>query len=152
MKKRPDLYEPYLIELLNLFCERGVALQQNSGPAQLSVLANLIDRLSAQLLPIDALLSHKDFRPHEAASADLVAQFRNTWFLCVLFQLTALDQPLDTLTEWRAAVLRRIATKTPPLVLEETQDFASSAIEFNSVIRHDYATGVRIFAIPMSQI
>lgn len=106
----------------------------------------MIEHLSALLLPIDALLSHGDFNPHANPSTDLVALFRNTWFLCVLFRFTSLDTPRDALTDWRRSALSRIATKTPPIVLEEAQDYASSALDFNSVIRHDYAVGVRLFS------
>lgn len=139
LKRRPDLYDGYLTELLGLFAEKGVAVQTMATSEKHSLVPDMIEHLSALLLPIDALLSHIDFNPHFAASADLVALFRNMWFLCVLFRFTSLDAPRDAVTDWRRSALSRIATKTPPIVLEDVQDYASSVLEFNSVIRHDYA-------------
>lgn len=141
LKRRPDLYDGYLTELLSLFAEKGIAVQTLATSEKRALVPDLLEHLSALLLPIDALLSHDDFQPHVGASADLVALFRNMWFLCVLFHFTALSAPGEALTNWRRAALSRIATKTPPIVLEDVQDYASSALDFNSVIRHDYALG-----------
>lgn len=103
---------------------------------------DMIEQLSALLLPIDALLAHSDFELHKSASPELVALFRNMWFLCVLFHFTSSDLRHESLTDWQRAALSRIAIKTPPLVIEDMSDYASSALEYNSVIRHEYAIGV----------
>jgi phosphatidylinositol 4-kinase A len=42
------------------------------------------------------------------------------------------------INEWQHAALTRIAAKTPPFVLEEVQDYLTSAIDYNPVFRNDY--------------
>lgn len=110
----------------------------------------MIEQLASLLLPIDALLSHEDFTPHINESPTLVALFRNMWFLCVLFHFT-IDDKEATAMEWQRPALARIATKTPAMVLEESHDSVASDVEYNSVIRQEYAHTVRsMFAIVLS--
>lgn len=98
----------------------------------------MIEQLASLLLPIDALLSHHDFAPHASESPTLIALFRNMWFLCVLFNFTT-DDKEATAMEWQIPALARIAAKTPPIVMEESHDSVASDVEYNSVIRQDYA-------------
>jgi hypothetical protein len=88
------------------------------------------------VLPIDALLSHPQFDPHDNASPELIALYRNVWFICVLFRFTSDNRQL--LNEWQRAALARIATKTPPLVIESAHDYVTSDLEYNPVLRQDY--------------
>jgi hypothetical protein len=64
------------------------------------------------------------------------------WFLCVLFGFASSDKAAS-INEWQTAALARIATKTPPFVVEEAQDYPASDIEYNPVIRKDYAQTVQ---------
>ena len=103
---------------------------------------DMVDQLGSLLLPIDALLSQKDFNPSVNAPPETVALFRNLWFLCVLFHFTESDRG-DPSTEWQIAALTRIAIKTPPIVLEDVPDFVTSNLEYNTIIRQEYAQHVR---------
>jgi phosphatidylinositol 4-kinase A len=106
----------------------------------------MVEQLASLLLPIDALLAHEDFNPHLAASSGIVALFRNMWFLCVLFHFTT-DNKEDTAMEWQQNVLARIAAKTPPMILEEAHDMATSDLMYNTVIRREYAHTVSFLLI-----
>lgn len=99
----------------------------------------MIEQLASLLLPIDALLAHADFNPHENASPEMVTLFRNMWFLCVLFHFTSGEENEDTAMEWQKPALARIAAKTPPIVLEESHYSIANELEYNSVIRLEYA-------------
>lgn len=98
------------------------------------------------MLPIDALLAHSNFNPHVNASPELVALFRNLWFLCVLFRFTTIDEGGSATGDWQVAALSRIATKTPALVVEEIPDFLTSHLEYNTIIRQEYAATVRVWS------
>jgi len=99
----------------------------------------MIEQLASLLLPIDALLAHEDFVPTNNASPALVSLFRKMWFLCVLFHFTVDDEKEATAMEWQKPALARIAAKTPAMVLEESHDSVASDVEYNSVIRQEYA-------------
>lgn len=107
----------------------------------------LIEQLSTLVLPIAALLEHPDFTPDTDKSPELVGLFRNMWFLCILFHFTR--QHTTESDDWSRSAQREalshISTKTPPLVREEDHDYVTSALEYNSVIRHDYAQNVSCF-------
>lgn len=105
---------------------------------------DLVEQLGALLLPIDALLSHRDFTPHIGASKEIVALFRNLWFLCVLFGFTDVEGKEGSPTDWQLGALTRIASKTPHIVLEEIQDYVTSDLEYNAVIRQEFAHTVSI--------
>jgi phosphatidylinositol 4-kinase len=98
----------------------------------------LIEQLASLLLPIDALLANKDFNPRTDASAEIVTLFRHMWFLCILFQFTYSEEE-GTAMEWQKPALARIAAKTPPMILEEAHDSIASDLEYNSVVRQEYA-------------
>jgi phosphatidylinositol 4-kinase len=103
--------------------------------------------LVALTLPIDALVSHSNFHPHHDASSEVTALFRNMWFICGLFRLGS-DDKADMINEWQYAAMTRIAAKTPPIVLEEAQDYLTNAIEYNPVFRNDYLQSVGLLAFP----
>lgn len=102
----------------------------------------MIEQLASLLLPIDALLAHSDFDLQSSASG-IVALFRNMWFLCVLFHFTT-DNKQETAMEWQQPALARIAAKTPPMILEEAYDSIASDLQYNSVIRQEYARTVSL--------
>jgi hypothetical protein len=69
----------------------------------------------------------------------MVTLFRNMWFLCVLFHFTSGEEKGDTAMEWQKPALARIAAKTPSIVLEESHYSIANELEYNSVIRLEYA-------------
>ncbi|KAI0086351.1 atypical/PIKK/PI4K protein kinase [Irpex rosettiformis] len=136
--RRPELYEAYLTELLGLFCDKGVAIQ-NSAIVKTGVkVDDLIEELASLLLPIDALLCHADLHISANPPSLLTTLFRNVWFLCVLFQFTS-DDSNQLAMSWKLPALARIAARTPPIVLEEAHDTIVSDLEYNPVIRKEYA-------------
>ncbi|KAG2135222.1 uncharacterized protein EDB93DRAFT_1242600 [Suillus bovinus] len=139
LDQRPDLYDVYLVELLTLFGDKGVAIQNVATSDRHVKTEEMIEQLASLLLPIEALLTHPDYSPHLAASQELTGLFRNMWFLCVLFHFTS-GEERGAMT-WLIPVLAKIATKTPTLVLENAHD-AASEIEYSTVIRHEYAHSV----------
>ncbi|TFK42384.1 hypothetical protein BDQ12DRAFT_676115 [Crucibulum laeve] len=139
LHKRPEFYESYLIELLTLFADKGISIQNLKIANHHVQTEDMIEQLASLLLPIDALLSHDDFSPQIHASAEIVALFRNMWFLCVLFNFTSGEDRDATAMDWLKPALSRVATKTPPMVVEESHDAIASDVEYNSVIRQEYA-------------
>lgn len=109
----------------------------------------MIEQLSSLLLPIDALLAHNLFDPrvHTDLPPEVVPLFRNMWFLCVLFHFTLADDKAGSAVEWRRPALLRIAVKTPSIVLEESRDSLFGDIEYNAVIRQEYAQAVSQFCL-----
>ncbi|KAF7311374.1 hypothetical protein MKEN_01039300 [Mycena kentingensis (nom. inval.)] len=138
LDRRPELYEIYLVELLTLFADKGVAIQNLKISNHHVKTDDMIEQLASLLLPIDALLAHEDFNPHTKAETTIISLFRNMWFLCILFGFTANDEE-DSAMEWQRPALSRIAAKTPSTVLEESHDSVASNVEYNSVLRQDYA-------------
>jgi len=128
-----------------LFGDKGIAIQNATIQNRHMKAEDLAEQLVSLLLPIDALLGHADLNPRFGSSSELVALFRNMWFLCTLFQLTIQDEKDGSATEWRRPALARIAAKTPALVLEEAHDLLVSDIEYNSSIRLEYAHSVSSF-------
>ncbi|ESK94184.1 phosphatidylinositol 4-kinase [Moniliophthora roreri MCA 2997] len=141
LHRRPELYEIYLVELLTLFADKGVAIQNVKITNRHVKTDDMIEQLAGLLLPIDALLAHGDFNPQNNGPSSLVSLFRNMWFLCVLFNFTV-DETEVTAMEWQRPALARIAAKTPAIVMEESHDFVASDVEYSSVIRQDYADTV----------
>ncbi|QRV86070.1 phosphatidylinositol 3- and 4-kinase [Ceratobasidium sp. AG-Ba] len=138
LKSRPELYETYLMELLTMFVDKGTAIQTQAGKNKnASVAPDSLAELVALTLPIDALVSHSDFHPHRNPGSEVVAQFRNMWFICSLFRLSS-DDKADIINEWQYAAMARIAAKTPSIVLEEVTDYLTNAIEYNPVFRNDF--------------
>ncbi|THU88594.1 hypothetical protein K435DRAFT_821590 [Dendrothele bispora CBS 962.96] len=139
LHRRPELYEIYLVELLTLFADKGVAIQNLKIANHHVKTDDMIEQLASLLLPIDALLAHNNFVPATNASPNLVSLFRKMWFLCVLFHFTVDDDKEANAMEWQKPALARIAAKTPAMVLEESHDSVASDVEYNSVIRQEYA-------------
>ncbi|KAG7448129.1 uncharacterized protein BT62DRAFT_930208 [Guyanagaster necrorhizus] len=139
LHRRPELYDIYLVELLTLFADKGVAIQNVKIANHHIKTDDMIEQLASLLLPIDALLSHGDFNPHVDASSAVVALFRNMWFLCILFHFTSDDAMDSNAMAWQRPAMARIAIKTPATVVEESQDAVVSDVEYNSVIRQEYA-------------
>ncbi|KAH8117021.1 hypothetical protein DFH11DRAFT_1687803 [Phellopilus nigrolimitatus] len=139
LHRRPEFREIYLVELLGLFIDKGVAIQNASISNQHLKIDDMVDQLGSLLLPIDALLIQNDFVPFADASLDKVALFRNLWFLSVLFRFTNAEERGGPTAEWQVAALTRIAIKTPSIVLEEVPDFVTSNLEYNTIIRQEYA-------------
>ncbi|KAI8989762.1 atypical/PIKK/PI4K protein kinase [Trametes punicea] len=143
LKGRVELYQVYLVELLTLFADKGVAIQNAAISHHHAKLEEMSDQLASLLLPIDALLSHDDFQVESDASYNVVTLFRNMWFLCVLFGFTVPpERGGHTAMEWRQPALARIAARTPPIVLEEARDTIVSDLEYNTVIRQEYVETV----------
>lgn len=138
-----------------MFVDKGTAIQTQAGkdkngtvvrsfvPEWVLVLIGYLQptqtlaELVALTLPIDALVAHSDFHPDRQASGEITALFRNMWFICGLFRLCS-DDKADMINEWQYAAMSRIAAKTPPVVLEEVQDYLTNAIEYNPIFRNDY--------------
>lgn len=110
----------------------------------------MVKQLASLLLPLDALLAHTDFTPHLNASAETVALFRNMWFLCILFHLTTDDSSPGSYMDWQRPALARIAAKTPGIVLEGPQNSIASQLEYNAVIRQEYAQSVGLFFLRLT--
>lgn len=98
---------------------------------------NLVDQLAALLLPIDALLSHRDYVPKR--DNKITALMRNMWFLCIVFEFHVIPDHPYPVNAWRCAALSRIAEKTPPIVVENAQDYVLNDLEYNSIIRQNFA-------------
>jgi len=138
LHRRPELYETYLIELLTLFADKGVAIQNLKISNHHVKTDDMVEQLASLLLPIDALLSLPDFHPDQHSSSEIVTLFRNAWFLSVLFDFPR-DDKENSAMDWLRAALARIALKTPSMVIEESLDAMASDVEYNSIIRRDYA-------------
>ncbi|KAF9014020.1 hypothetical protein BDQ17DRAFT_1475819 [Cyathus striatus] len=136
---RPEFYEIYLIELLTLFTDKGVAIQNLKIAHPQVKIDDMIEQLASLLLPIDVLLSREDFNAQKAPAPEVVALFRNMWFLCVLFNFTVFDDKESTAMDWLRPALGRIAVKSPAIVVEHSHDAIASDVEYNSVIRQEYA-------------
>ncbi|KIJ69126.1 hypothetical protein HYDPIDRAFT_23983 [Hydnomerulius pinastri MD-312] len=161
--RRPDLYDVYLEELLSLFSDKGVAIQNAASSGHHGKVScclpsaetfiddegspqteEMVEQLASLLLPIEALLDHADFAPHLNPTPELTSFFRNMWFLCVLFHFTTSGEERErekSAMGWLLPALGRIAMKTPCLVRESVHD-APSELEYSTVVRHEYAHSV----------
>ncbi|WVQ84613.1 hypothetical protein IAT38_006768 [Cryptococcus sp. DSM 104549] len=157
--RRLDCADGYLTELLILFADKGTQTQMIAMAAhgfdsrdkdqhiQLrqeseSRVSDMKAWLSALLIPISTLLSHPSYHPDRAATPELVAHFRNLWFLCVVFGLSG-HAGKKRLSEHEWNALGTIAEKTPALVLESSNDYVASDLEYNSILRKDFAASVQ---------
>lgn len=109
----------------------------------------MIEQLASLLLPIEALLSHEDFDPQSKAAPELVGLFRTMWFLCSLFHFAMFEEKDQIAMNWVRQVLGKIASKTPAIVVEEAMDLVGE-LEYNTVIRREYAYTVSLFGITSS--
>ena len=155
---RLDCADGYLVELLILFADKGTQTQMIAmAPAgfdthdkeKLSHLrtdsearfADMKAWLAALLIPISTLLSHSSYHPDRSASPELVAHFRNLWFLCVVFGLSG-QSGRKRISDHEANALSIVAEKTPALVLESATDYVASDLEYNCILRKDFAASV----------
>ena len=167
LDKRLDCADGYLVELLTLFADKGTQTQMIAmAPAgfdprdkeKFSQLhtesaARVDDMkawLAALLIPISTLLLHPSYNPSRSASPELVAHFRNLWFLCVVFGLSG-QTGRKRLSEHESNALAIIAEKTPALVLESAVDYVASDLEYNSILRKDFAASVST-GVPLVQL
>ena len=104
----------------------------------------MVEQLASLLLPIEALLSHEDFDPQSSASPELVGLFRSMWFLCSLFHFAMFEEKDQIAMNWVRQVLRKIAARTPVIVVEEAIDLVGE-LEYNTIIRREYAHTVGPF-------
>lgn len=157
---RVDTLEGYLSELLTLFTDKGTQTQiVTMSPAGMDIkdkdknrqaniradsdkrAADMVAGLAALLIPISEILAHQDYRPDLAPTTEMVALFRNMWLLCVVFGLSG-KPGRSRLSEYETSALAIIAVKTPALVLENATDFVHSDLEYNTVLRKDFASSI----------
>ena len=156
--KRLDCADGYLVELLTLFADKGTQTQmiamapsgfdthdkeklahlKSDSEARVNDMKN---GLAALLIPISALLSHPTYYPAKSSSPELVAHFRNLWFICVAFGICG-SASKKRLSEHELHALSNIAEKTPALILENATDYVASDLEYNSVLRKDFAAHI----------
>ncbi|WRT70200.1 uncharacterized protein IL334_007194 [Kwoniella shivajii] len=156
---RLDCADGYLVELLTVFADKGTQTQMvamashgydssdKHAVAQLrqegeTRVGDMKAWLGALLIPIATILSHSSYHPDKSASPELVAHFRNLWFLCVVFGLSG-PAGQKRLSEHETNALRTIAEKTPALILEGSNDFVASDLAYNSILRKDYAASIQ---------
>lgn len=136
----------FLAEMFSLFIDKGLNVQsawsqtaghRSSGKAPGNMATDTLAELAALLLPIDAVMANPACNPGLDPSPDVVGAFRDMWFLCVVYGFT---RPNNTyINDTGRAALRRIASKTPALILERDKDYVNSGLEYNPVFRRDYA-------------
>lgn len=150
--------EIFLIELLQLFAEKGMQLQTvaSSGKSSAEELAELNTDLATLLPAIAALLEHKDIHPEVQPTTEMVSLFRNLWFLSVLFGFaspknissnvgadgTANVAPTSAAQAQAQIVgksLSSISLKTPTLVPESAHNYLESDLEYNSVLKREFS-------------
>lgn len=159
---RLEVADGYLTELLSLFADKGTQTQMMTMAGGGSKRDSHRDRekhaalridndkrasdlkasLAALLIPISELVSHHDYHPERNATPDVVAMFRNLWLLCVAFGLSGRGGR-SQLSEHEGIALANIAEKTPCLVLERASDFVGSELEYNTVLRKDFASSIQ---------
>ncbi len=150
--------ELYLVELLQLFAEKGQQLQTaaSSGKASREELAELNTDLSNLLPTIAALLQHDDLNPQLKPTTEMVSLFRNMWFLSVLFgyatppaERRAARNAASAAGGWTPAQVQEqivgdslasISLKTPTLVPETAHNYLESDLEYNSILRRDFSS------------
>ncbi|KAI8869090.1 hypothetical protein GQ42DRAFT_163680 [Ramicandelaber brevisporus] len=130
---RDDLRMPYLIHLLGSFVDQMASIQVviNASTATKAELAQRISEEASNYFDVlSELLALPGFEPHLTPTADLVAVFRNAWFLFVLHGF--LVDPV--LVKKLGAALVSIAAKSPVLVLESELNYLDKHLEYNTVL------------------
>lgn len=102
--------------------------------------------LAALFVPISEVLRHETYHPDRGASPELVGLFRNFWFLSVVFGISG-QAGKQRMSEHGAQALEIIAEKTPALVVESANDYVASDLEYNSILRKDFASSVSRLSI-----
>lgn len=157
----PDPKVLFLVELLQLFNERGKQVQTaTSQRATGEELAELQLEMARLLPTIAELLTHSDLNPQLNPTLDMVALFRNMWFLAVLFNLAnpqaargaavlAVRSPESITLSVSSVIhpasdmfriLALVALKTPTLVPETARNYIESELEYNSVLKRDFGS------------
>ncbi|GAC94301.1 hypothetical protein PHSY_001872 [Pseudozyma hubeiensis SY62] len=150
--------EIFLVELLQLFAEKGMQLQTvaSSGKSSAEELAELNTDLATLLPAIAAVLEHKDIQPEVQPTTEMVSLFRNMWFLSVLFGFAspnnirasvtadgnAVSRPssaAEAQAEIVGKALSSISLKTPTLVPESAHNYLESDLEYNSVLKREFS-------------
>lgn len=135
--------ESYLTELLQLFVNKGLHVQQNtvkSGGARAN--QDLLNQLIALLPVIDNVLAIENFEPHVDTPPNLVVLFRNVWFLIILFGFLS---PHSNISDWQRISFSKLAVKTPCLLRGTGANYVESDLAYNSVLRSDFPQTVRFF-------
>ncbi|CAG8611324.1 9214_t:CDS:10 [Cetraspora pellucida] len=127
---RPEFYELYLLNILSLFVDKGVDIQQTIAKNGKFQVTSLIGEIGILLPVLRTLLSHNDFKLHVNAPKELVSLFRDMWFHCVLYGFVSEE---SWMREWRDCLIM-IAQKTPPLVQESATNYLEKDLEYNSVL------------------
>lgn len=155
---RLDCADGYLVELLTLFADKGTQTQMIAmAPSGYDArdkeklahlrqdsearVADMKAWLAARFIPISEILRHETYHPDKAPSPELVGLFRNFWFLAVVFGISG-QAGKQRMSEHEAQALEMIAEKTPALVIESANDYVESDLEYNSVLRKDFAASV----------
>ncbi|UZJ55413.1 hypothetical protein CBS101457_004733 [Exobasidium rhododendri] len=144
--------EIYVVEILNLFAEKGMQLQSLSAAGRTASAeeAELKGDLQGLLPVLSTILSHADVNPQLVPTVETVSLFRSMWFLAVIFGLSTHQQKptrRSTVGEGSPAsnviadALGIIAIKTPTLVPELANNYLESDLSFNSVLKRDYSSG-----------
>ncbi|PWY97959.1 hypothetical protein BCV70DRAFT_202448 [Testicularia cyperi] len=147
--------EIYLVELLQLFAEKGIQLQSvaASGRSSAEELAELNTDLATLLPAISAVLEHRDINPQLEPTTEMVSLFRNMWFLSVLFGFASPNNIRQNVNASAAAPasaaaaqaeivaksLSLISLKTPILVPETAHNYLESDLEYNSVLKREFS-------------
>jgi phosphatidylinositol 4-kinase len=155
LQGRGAVTQQVLGEYLALFAERGSHIQSHyptgghrdkekdleKDPETQARIGNEMSHLAALLYPIDAVMSVPDWCSQVNRSHAFVTLFRNMWFLCALFGFTRADSTY--VDDSARQALKRIASRTPALLLETERDYVASSLEYNSILRRNYAAAVR---------
>ena len=100
------------------------------------------------MLPVlDVFLTEAPLSQDRQVQPEIVALFRNMWYLCVLsgFLSTA-----TALADWQRAILVRIAVNTPGLLEGAGDDFVETGLQFNPVLRRKVNALVRVLFSALS--
>jgi phosphatidylinositol 4-kinase len=133
---RPEFYSLYLTNLLSLFVDKANSIEPLTAKEKKGIRLTLPTELGSLLPILAALLSHKDFRPHETPVENIVSLFRNAWFHLVLHGFA---DDTASIPEWYRSLIV-IASKTPVLVMESATNYLESDLEYNSVLRRGHVS------------
>ncbi|KAL2917897.1 Phosphatidylinositol 4-kinase stt4 [Polyrhizophydium stewartii] len=128
MPGRPAaLLEIYLEKLLALFVEKATVLQRQYADA--AVIAELRDIMGI----VKVICEQEDFHPQlsSTSNSELVGHFRNAWFYLVLFVLS----PAGTWPKDWQTIVKVVASKTPPLILDRQRRSLEADLGANSILQ-----------------
>ncbi|PWN34264.1 uncharacterized protein FA14DRAFT_161716 [Meira miltonrushii] len=148
-QKQAGRKELYMIELLQLFVEKGSQLQTSAASGKLagSEEKELKSDLQGLLSVIAALLVHPDINPQLDPRIETVSLFRNMWLLSTIVGITD-NQKRRSRSAFNSSsshespltsALGIISLKTPTLVPESAQNYVESELKYNSVLKRDYS-------------